>query len=282
MHADAAREVDERVAVDVGDRAARRLRGEHREVHDAAAARPRAARARGSRASVGPGISVRMSIDLVTDTARSVAERCGDTLAQVEPPTSTPTRSYSSRRGSAEARAAGIVHAEAMALATAIAGRGPIRADGARSRVATARGSRSSRTSRAARPRSWPPTRAPPAPSTGSRSTARCGVEGAGAARSRGARRRRTSTRGRATAGSPPGRRRSHASSQTATSSSASSRRSRSASRASTIRRCRRTGVATCSRRTRSSSGRAGRTGCTTASATSATATAGVALRLAP
>ena len=162
MHADATREVDERVAVDVGDRAARRLGGEDREV-DEKRPRDRVPLALEDLARARAG-------DLGADVDRSGhghgAER-SRAVGRVRsprwtPPTSIPTHSCSSRAGSAEARAAGIVHAEAMALATATAGRRPIREDGARSRAATRAGSRSSRTSRAARRSSWPRTRAPP------------------------------------------------------------------------------------------------------------------------
>ena len=53
--ADAADEVDERVAVDVGDRRAARSVGDDRLVDDQRAAPPRGARARGSRGCAGPG-----------------------------------------------------------------------------------------------------------------------------------------------------------------------------------------------------------------------------------
>ena len=82
-------------------------------------ARPRAARAPGAPASVGPGSSVRMWIDLVTDTALSVAERRGDTLAQVDAADLDHDPLAQLEAWLAEARAAGIVNAEAMALATA-------------------------------------------------------------------------------------------------------------------------------------------------------------------
>ena len=53
------------------------------------------------------------------DTARSVAERCGDTLVQVEAADLDPDPLAQLEGWLAEARAAGIVHPEAMALATA-------------------------------------------------------------------------------------------------------------------------------------------------------------------
>ncbi len=60
-----------------------------------------------------------MWIDLVTDTALSVAERRGDTLAQVDAADLDPDPLPQLEVWLEEARAAGIVNAEAMALATA-------------------------------------------------------------------------------------------------------------------------------------------------------------------
>jgi pyridoxamine 5'-phosphate oxidase len=60
-----------------------------------------------------------MWIDLVTDTALSVAERHGDTLAQVDAADLDHDPLAQLEAWLAEARAAGIVNAEAMALATA-------------------------------------------------------------------------------------------------------------------------------------------------------------------
>ena len=116
-----------------------------------------------------------MSIDLVTDTALSVAEPCGDTLVQVDAADLDPdplaqldgVAGGCARGGHRQRRSDG--------ARDRVAGRHPGRPDGAAQGLRPGAGSRSSRTSRAARPRSWRPTRAPPAPCTGSRSTGRCG-----------------------------------------------------------------------------------------------------------
>ena len=151
--ADAACEVDERVAVDIRDRRVQSLGREDRQVDLQAASRWSSRRARGAPASGARG------------------SRCGARL-----PSSWPRRERTGARGGysrtvdlddldldphvqfehwfAEAAEAGVRYPEQMALATAGARRGARRCGWCCSRAMTSGGSSSTRTARAARRRS--------------------------------------------------------------------------------------------------------------------------------
>ena len=233
---------------------------------------------------MGPGSSVRMSIDLVTDTARSVAERCGDTLAPGGRwPTSTPTRSHSSTVAGGGARGRASSTPEAMALATASPDGTPsvrmVLLKGCDQRRITFFTNLESR--KAAELGGQPARRRRPL--LGQPLDRQVRRRGTGRSalpedESRGVLRRaaaRQPSRRMGVAAVPADRRPRRARAPLRRGGGALRRRRGSAAAAPL-------GRLSASSRRRSSSGRTGRTACTTASATNATATAGARFRLAP
>ena len=268
--ADAAGEVDERVAVDVRDRRVQRLGGKDGQVHlqrlgnRAGAALEELARAwawdLGAKADRFRGRH-----------ARSLPNRTAATLGPWIPTISTPTRTSSSTAGSPRRPPPGVTAPEQMALAT------PTRTGRPSVRMVLLKGHDERGLRLLHEPHEPQGRRARREPlgrggaALGAARAARCGSREPSSA-SATTSRSRTSTRGprasQVSAWASPQSRPS----PTGRSWSGASPRSSSGSPARTSCRCRRSGAATASSRRRSSSGRAGRTACTTAFATSSTA----------
>ena len=176
-HADAAREVDEGVPVDVGEQCATCLVGDDGHVDESGAATARCLRSRIARER-GPGISVRSAIARMVAMARQGTRgSAGATLRFVES-TSSPTTRSAARLLAQRGGSGRDPVPETMALATATPDGRPS------ARMVLLKGAgrrrlhRSSRTARAARAASSRRTRAPHWSCTGSSSDARHGSRG--------------------------------------------------------------------------------------------------------